>query len=129
MKQGQHVKDSDLETIMGSLLRIGVLIAATVVLIGGILYLFQHGRAEPHYHTFSGEPKDLKNIKSIFTEVFKLQSTAIIQLGVLVLIATPIARIIFSIVGFVLEKDYLYVVITFIVLGIIAFSMLSGLAG
>jgi len=53
----------------------------------------------------------------------------IIQLGVVLLIATPIARILFSVFAFTVEKDYLYIVITLIVLGVILFSMLGGLGG
>jgi len=129
MSRHRKINDQDIEVIMGSLLRGGVLISAMIVLIGGVLYLFQNGYSEPHYHTFKGEPSDLKSIKQIFNGVIKLRSLAIIQMGLLILIATPIARIIFSAIAFLLEGDYLYVFIALTVLGIICFSLLSGLSG
>ena len=53
---------------------------------------------------------------------------AIIQLGILFLILTPLVRIIFALVGYLKEKDYVYVVVSLIVLGIMAFSFITGYA-
>ncbi len=122
-------RDHDIEVIMGTLLRVGVMISASIVVAGGIYYLAEHGQSVPHYETFEGEPSFLKSVKEILHGVGQMHSRAIIQMGLLVLIATPIARVIFSVIGFLLEKDYLYVVITLIVLGIISFSLFSGLVG
>ncbi|OJW81801.1 MAG: hypothetical protein BGO69_14960 [Bacteroidetes bacterium 46-16] len=129
MSEKRKIKDQDIESIMGSLLRVGVLVSAGIVLIGGVLYIIQHGSAHPHYKTFRGEPSDLKGIKQIVTGVTEFHSRAVIQLGLLILIATPVARVLFSVFGFLLEEDYLYVIITLIVLAIIAFSLFSGIAG
>lgn len=125
----KKLHDQDIEVIMGSLLRIGVMLAALVVLTGGIIYIFQNGSGYPHYKTFKGEPDSLKAIKDIFSGAGKFNSLSVIQLGLIILIATPIARVIFSIFGFLLEKDYLYTAITVIVLCVISFSLLSGIAG
>ncbi|MVN20762.1 DUF1634 domain-containing protein [Mucilaginibacter arboris] len=122
-------KESDVQFYIGSLLRWGVILAMSVVFIGGIIYVYRHGQEKPAYHTFNGEPGFLKTISGILQGVAAIKGRAIIQLGILLLIATPIARILLSIVSFVLEKDYLYVVITLIVFGIILFSMLSGIGG
>lgn len=108
------------------MLRIGVLLSAVVVLTGGILYLFQHGASHPHYKTFRGEPSDLRGVEQIITGVTEFHSRAVIQLGLLILIATPVARILFSVIGFLLERDYLYVLITLIVLVILSFGSFSG---
>ena len=53
---------------------------------------------------------------------------AIIQFGLLLLIATPVARVAFAAIGFAMERDYLYVVITLIVLVVLLYS-LFGSAG
>ena len=116
--------DKKLEILMGNMLRYGVLISALFVLTGAVIYLVQHGSEKPVYHLFSGEPFRFINLKQIFENACRGQARSIIQLGLLLLIATPIARIIFSIVGFLLEKDYLYVVITTTVLAIIIVSLL-----
>lgn len=124
MKQATDYSDRDLETAMGNLLRFGVLLSACIVLAGGIVYLVRHGHEEPAFRSFSGEPKQFTNLQLIFEYALKGSGRAIIQLGVLVLIATPVARIIFSITGFIKEKDVLYTGITLFVLGVIIASLL-----
>jgi uncharacterized membrane protein len=49
----------------------------------------------------------------------------LIQLGLLLLIATPIVRVALSIVGFTIERDYLYVGFTAVVLVILLYSLLG----
>ena len=122
-------QDKDIEIVIGRLLRYGVLLSGIVTLVGGSIYLLRHGNTLPRYHTFTGEPKDVSSLSGVFQGIAGLQGRAIIQLGILLLIATPIARIVFSVIAFVLEKDYLYVVITLIVLIVIGFSIRGGLGG
>lgn len=122
-KNNQVLGDKDMEVIMGNLLRYGVLLSAAIVLTGAIIYLWQHGSGSPHYSTFSGEPRRLIEIGSIWQTALQGRGRSIIQLGLLVLIATPIARILLSIVGFIIEKDILYSIITFVVFIIIILSL------
>jgi uncharacterized membrane protein len=117
--------DQRIEVIIGSLLRAGVILAASVVLIGGVLYLARHGHETIDYTNFHGEPEALKSIPPVVRGVAAGRARAIIQLGLLLLIATPIARVLFSAIAFALEKDYLYVVITLIVLAILLYSLLG----
>jgi uncharacterized membrane protein len=120
--------DRDIELFIGQVLRIGVITASSIALLGGILYLVQQGAASiPEYSVFKGEGAGYTSFRGIFQGVANGNATEIIQLGVLVLLATPILRIFFSLVAFAIEKDKLYVVITTIVLGIILFSMFGGL--
>ncbi|MEH3113933.1 DUF1634 domain-containing protein [Pedobacter terrae] len=122
------IQDRDVEKIVGKLLRFGVITASLVVLLGGILFLTQNGaQGRPDYHIFKGEENDFITFDGIFKGLFTFKPMAIIQFGVLLLIITPILRIIFSLVAFVLEKDKLYVVITLIVLAIILGSTFGGL--
>lgn len=124
--QPVNTEDKKLQLIMGNLLRIGVLLSAGLVLLGGILYLFQTTGSPMHYHVFSGENKQLLNLGQIASGVAHLNGASIIQFGVILLLATPVARIIVAVIGFWMEKDYLYVAITLLVLAIIAGSILSG---
>ncbi len=117
--------DLRIEIIIGTLLRTGVILAAAVVLVGGVLYLVRHGHEIPDYRTFHGEPENLKSPKDIVHGVFDVNARAIIQLGLLLLIATPVARVAFSAVAFAIEHDYMYVVITLIVLAILSYSLFS----
>ena len=119
--------DKDMQEIIGNLLRGGVLLSTGIVIIGGIIYLYRHGHELPEYRTFHGQPQEFRTIPGIFRSVWQGRGRGVIQLGILVLIATPVFRVAFSIIGYLLEKDYLYMVITLVVLAIILFSMLGGL--
>lgn len=121
-------KDKDIQQFIGNLLRIGVLSASAIALIGGILYLVVHGmESRPDYHQFHSEPVAYTHIQGIFQGVLSGDAGAIMQLGVVVLILTPIMRVVCSLFSFILEKDKMYVFITTIVLCIILFSMFCGI--
>jgi len=118
------MNDQKMEVAIGHLLRTGVLIAATVVLLGGLLYLSQTRGPRPDYATFHGEAAELRSPTAIITHLSPLNSSAIIQLGLLLLIATPIARVAFAAFAFFAEKDWLYVVISLIVFAVLMYSLL-----
>jgi uncharacterized membrane protein len=110
--------------MLGNLLRAGVLVSASIAAIAGIFYLFQH-RADPvGYATFRLERSSLRSVPGILRSAMQLQSYAIIQLGLLLLIATPIMRVALAGVGFYLEKDRLYVVVSVIILAVLLFSVM-----
>ncbi|MCC7176116.1 MAG: DUF1634 domain-containing protein [Bryobacterales bacterium] len=111
------------ETTMGNLLRAGVLLSAFVVLLGGIAYLLRYGTAQPGYHVFRGESAALRSVRGIVVQAFALHPRGVIQLGLLLLIATPIARVVFSVYAFARQGDRLYVVVTLIVLGVLLYGL------
>ena len=119
----KKVRDEDLERIIGQLLRYGVLLSSLVVLAGGVVYLIRHGRQLPQYGTFYGEPDKMKQPGPMWKAILRGEGRPLIALGLLLLIATPIARILFSIVGYLLEKDYLYVTITGVVLVVVLWNL------
>ena len=122
-------KDTDMQVIIGWILRAGVIISMLIVVTGGILFVIRHGNSIPNYRVFNKVPYFIHNTDGIINGVLNFKGQAIIQLGILLLIATPIIRVAFSAIGFIMEKDYLYTLITLIVLCIILASMLSGYAG
>lgn len=115
-----------MEVAMGHLLRAGVLVAAAVVLLGAGVYLVRHHGAYAAYGVFAGEPEDLRSIDGIVAGVRRVHGRSLIQLGVLLLVATPIARVVFSAVSFARERDWLYVGLTAVVLSLLLFSLLRG---
>jgi len=117
--------DRRVEDIIGTLLRTGVVVAALVTLAGGIVYLIRNGHSPANYRVFRGEPTDLRHIRGILRETRAFHGRGIIQLGLVLLIATPVARVAFSIFGFAAEKDRLYVAFTTIVLAILLYSLLG----
>ena len=125
MAEVHGLSEKRFEALIGLLLRTGVVLAATVVLVGGILYLTKYGDSKPDYRIFRGEPSNLRSIGGVFQDTTALHSRGIIQLGLLLLIATPIVRVAFSVAGFASERDWLYVGITLVVLGVLIYSLLS----
>ena len=117
--------DKKVERIVGALLQLGVSLAGFVVLIGGVLYLVHFAHMPVNYRSFRGEPAELRSLVPIMSGVLHLESRAVIQFGLLLLIATPVARVMFSVVAFALERDRTYVIVTLIVLGILLCSLLG----
>jgi uncharacterized membrane protein len=115
--------DQRIETWVGVLLRTGVLLAATVVLAGGILYLAQNRGPRTNFHQFHGEPAQLLRLTSIAHGVGAGDARSIIMLGLLLLIATPVARVVMCIVGFAFERDRLYVAVSSVVMAILVYSL------
>jgi uncharacterized membrane protein len=117
--------DEQVEQAIGTLLRAGVLLAAAVVLLGGTLFLRHQGSQVADYRVFLGEPPALRTAPGILTAALSGRGRGLIQLGLLVLIATPIARVAFALVAFVLQRDRLYTTVTAVVLAVLAFSLFA----
>jgi uncharacterized membrane protein len=115
--------DERVERVIGNLLRWGVILAAAVVLAGGVIYLARYGSTIPDYRVFRGEPSDLRNVSGIVTGAGSWHSRGVILFGLLLLIATPVARVAFSVVAFALQRDRTYVVVTLIVLAVLLYSL------
>ena len=115
--------DEKMEWVISLLLRIGVISAAAVVLAGGILYLHQFGDVFPHYQTFQGEPPYLRTLGGILSSAMSLDSRGIIQLGLVLLVLTPVARVVFSVVAFTRQRDFFYAGVTLFVLGVLLYNL------
>ena len=115
--------DEKLEIIIGNLLRAGVLASGLIVLVAGIVYVGQHNADPVNYDMFHLEQSNLRTLSGIFRSAWVLRPDAIIQLGLVLLIATPIVRVVFAAIGFYLEGDRLYVAVSIIVLSILVFSI------
>jgi uncharacterized membrane protein len=113
------------EQFIGNLLRIGVILATGLVLLGGILYLIRHGREVPNYQFFRGEPAEFRTLDGVKTSILSGRNQGIIQLGLLLLIATPVIRVAFSLLAFLRLGDFIYVIVTLIVLGGLAYSFIG----
>ena len=118
--------DRKVEQIIGNLLRAGVMVAATVVFVGGVIYLLRHGQEVADYHRFGNETPELRSVSGIVKSACQLRGRGLIQLGLLLLIATPVARVVFTVFAFLLERDYTYVAVSLIVLGILLLGLFGG---
>jgi uncharacterized membrane protein len=118
--------DERLDRALGHLLRGGVLLAATVVLAGGVAFLARFGGTRADDRTFHGEPPELRNPVAVVRAAADGNVGAVIQLGLLLLIATPVARVLFTVCAFARQRDWTYVVVTLIVLGLLLYSLFWG---
>ena len=121
--------DEEVDQLLGNLLRIGVIVATIVTAVGGVLYLAHHGFEPTDHRVFRGEPAELRHVGSIVRGALTLHSAAIVQLGLVLLIATPVARVAMSLVAFILQRDRVYIVVTSIVLALLIYSLTGGVAG
>jgi len=115
--------DQRLERNIGLLLRTGVLIAAAVVLAGGAWWLAENGLRQPAYQRFQLEPPELRHFIALLGSVAHPRPETVMQLGLLILIATPIARVVMALAGFALERDHTYVAVCAVVLVVLMYSL------
>jgi uncharacterized membrane protein len=121
--------DRGIEVMIGNLLRAGVLIAAAVVVFGAVVYLSHYAFRPANFSVFRGEAAALRTLPAIVKGAVHFDGKSIIQFGLLLLIATPVARVLLSVIGFADERDYLYVALTLIVLAVLLYSLIgSGVA-
>jgi uncharacterized membrane protein len=119
-----------MNTAISNLLRGGVLLSIGVIILG-LVFTFVH---HPQYVTSRTDLGQLTNptavyphtIRDVFTEVRAQRGQAIVMLGLLLLIATPIARVAFSVGAFIVERDRVYVGITILVLALLLISLATG---
>lgn len=118
-------EEHGLEMAMGRMLQFGVLLAAVVVLVGGIMYLAQSGGSLHDYEHFHAATAATTTIRGIVAAAIHLDPRGIMGLGLLLLVATPVCRVIFGVVGFALLRDRLYTVVSLIVLAVLLFSFIE----
>jgi uncharacterized membrane protein len=118
--------DERMEMLMGLLLRFGVVCASTVVLCGGAFYLQDHARQPVNYRTFTAHQVNLRHPGVWAAGMAHGDAASIIIVGILLLVATPIARVAFAVVSFSIERDLLYVTISVVVLAVLLWGLATG---
>lgn len=122
--QAGSSEDRVMSNIIGWLLQGGVMLSSAVIILGLILLAFTpQAFSQASVETFPHTPGML------WTGLQNWQAEAVITLGLLLLIATPVLRVAVSVVAFGLEHDWRYVVITLIVLAILIISFTIGHGG
>lgn len=123
----KNFTDIDLNRSVGNLLRIGVMLSVATSLFGFIKLFLEGFKMPKHYTDLESTSGNIW--REFWTSLMNFEGMAIIQLGILILILTPLVRIIFALIGYLKERDYVYVVISLIVLSIMAVSFFTGYAG
>jgi len=122
---GDALGDQQIEVIIGNLLRYGVMLSAAVVFLGACIYVSRHLHEPANYRIFKGVPSEFRTIPGVLKSIRDGRGRGWIQLGLMLLIATPIARVAFCIVAFARERDRMYVVFTIIVLAVLLYSLIG----
>ena len=108
--------EAELDVRMGRLLQWGVTLAALVMVCGAAVFLFHNAERAPNYRTFRVVSSPLHSLRGILGEARRGDGRGLIQLAVLLIVATPISRVIFAAYGFARMRDWLYVLISMTVL-------------
>ncbi|MGH2413571.1 MAG: DUF1634 domain-containing protein [Brasilonema sp.] len=119
------LSEQQFEQLLSHVLKYGVIFASIIVLIGGILYLIRHGAEPANYHFFRGEPSYFRSPTGVMLALLSGSRRGIIQLGLLLLVATPIIRVVISLFIFLRKREFTYVVITSIVLTALIYSLVG----
>ena len=91
-----------------------------VLVMGAVLYLLRHGAEVPHYSRFRGTPADLRSLVGLTAGIAHGSARALLQTGILIMIATPVFRVAFAVYAFARRRDLLYTAISTIVLALLA---------
>ncbi|HTA42118.1 MAG TPA: DUF1634 domain-containing protein [Bryobacteraceae bacterium] len=116
-----------METQMGLLLRTGVLASCLIMCAGAVLYLLRHGEQQESFAAFHGQPPEFETPGGIWQAARHGSARGIIQLSVLVLIATPVMRVVFAVFAFARQKQWIFSFVSLVVLALLAYGLfLSG---
>ncbi len=122
----RSITNEEMELSISNMLRFGIILSALVVFCGGLLYLKNTPATPPPYATFRPEISSLRSVRGTLLGSAHLDPESVIQLGILLLIATPVTRVAFCIMGFVKQRDHLYIGISSAVFLILMYSMIQG---
>jgi uncharacterized membrane protein len=115
-----------MERRMGLLLWTGVMAAAFMVALGGTVYLAGHGRDAVSYSIFRGRPLSVDHPRILVEQIRASRAESVLYIGILMLIATPILRVLLGLFSFARERDWMYVVVSALVLGALLFGTFHG---
>ena len=117
--------DRDVEQLVGRLLQAGVVLASIVVGLGGTLLLARHGAEATAFSVFRGGSSHLRSVSAAIVGAAHGDPSAIVQLGLVLLIATPVARVALTLAAFAAQRDRLYVAMTALVLALLLLGLFS----
>lgn len=117
--------DHEVEQLVGRLLQVGVLLATVVVLAGGAMLIAAHGGSVVDFRAFRGESSTLRSVSAAARGASTLDPRGMVQLGLVLLIATPVARVALTLIAFLIQRDRLYVALTAIVLVLLLFGLFA----
>jgi uncharacterized membrane protein len=121
------------ERLISTLLRVGVVLSLAVVVLGTVISFGHH----PGYlwsgqelAALTGAGKAGPNsVAEIVAGVAAGRGAAVVMAGLLILIATPVLRVGVAIIAFLLQRDWVFTVVTAVVFALLVLSFFLGRAG
>lgn len=110
-----------IEEVIGLVLLLGTLLSALFVLIGGMLFLFQHGNENLHTAILTAALKP-NNIFQIWKYAFSFSALGIIELGLLLLVMTQVVRVALITGFYIWIRDYWFILISGFILLVLIIS-------
>lgn len=123
----ESANDEKMAGVISMLLISGLVCSLVLVTVSAVIFIAGNAHMTTNYKVFTGEPADLRAIDAVIRDAFKGNLRAVMQLGVVVLIGTPVARVAFSVLTFALEKDFKYVVFSSLVLAGLLYSLICAI--
>jgi len=116
------------ERIISSVLQIGVIVSTAIILLG-LISFFAHGnpRSTPYHHYASPAYSFPHSISAIRNSLHSDQGAGLIELGIGILILTPVLRVAASFILFLRQQDRPMSAITLSVLIVLICSFILGL--
>lgn len=121
----KNESDRQLERLIGNLLKYGMIIAYSTVLVGGILYLVQCGVEPAEYQFFQGQPSLFDSPQLLVRGILSGSHSSIIVFGLLLLIAIPVVRVVLSLFTFIKQGDFTYTIVTLLSLCGLIYSFIG----
>jgi len=125
---GPRWSDHAVDQFIGRVLQVGVMLSAAVVIVGAVMLLAVDAGEPADFAVFMGQPDELRSVQGILGGVLDLNPRAILQLGLVLLVATPVARVALTFVAFVIQRDRLYTAMTGVVLALLLYGLIWGRA-
>lgn len=113
------------EIALSYILRGGLFFSIAMVLYGGIFFFSSDAHKTFEFSTFTPPSKEQMLLTTLFKGAMNHDPNSLIQIGLLILITTPLLRVISCWIMFLYEKDYLYVILASIVLTILGYSLFT----
>ncbi len=126
MSAGADTPKGDMNAIISGVLLYGVIVSTILVLAGVVILFVSTPQSFPGtlgQLTSSNYGKPTLDLSQLLSGVAAANPIYMIQLGLIVLLATPVARVAASVIMFAVERDRTYVVITLVVLGVLLFGL------
>lgn len=131
MHKGLSREQLRLDALISAILRLGMLTSVVLIVLGSVLCFIRDSRyeSESGFVTLMQHGAFPHTAMAVWTDAIQGGGMGLVMLGVLVMVATPILRVIVSIIAFALERDVIYTLLTAAVLGLLLIALIAGKGG